>query len=308
MEDSQVSIPVLLIIFNRPDLVKELFARIREIRPTRLFIAADGPRADRPGEEDLCREARGETYDVDWPCEVRRLESNENQGCKIGVSRGITWFFDHVEEGIILEDDCIPDPSFFLFCGELLERYRNEPRVALISGNNFQKDRCNHSYYFSVYPHIWGWASWRRVWNQYDLEMPSWSGEPDSLRRVIHNPRARRNFAKKFNMVKSGIKDTWDFQLTYLCVREGLLSVNPHINLVENIGFDERATHTNQADAGLQLPSANSIKFPLSHPGKLKIDRRADRYTEAQIYGISRNLMHSLCRSARKRINRICSS
>ena len=305
MQASPSSVPLLLIIFNRPDLVGKLMERLREIRPQKLFIAADGPRPDRPGEALACQETRAETLSIDWPCEVHRLESDENQGCKLGASRAITWFFEHVEEGIILEDDCIPDPSFFRFCGELLERYRHEPRVAIISGNNFQKDRCNHSYYFSVYPHIWGWASWRRVWNQYDLEMSGWSGNPDSLKRAIPNARARRNFAKKLNLVKSGVKNSWAYPLSHLCLSRNLFSINPDHNLVDNIGFDERATHTTETNAESKLPAATPMSFPLSHPNGIEIDRRADQFIETHINGIPRNLAHSLFRSAEKRLNRI---
>lgn len=296
--------PVLLIVFNRPDLAKQVFERIRMMRPRQLFIAADGPRPDRPEEAGLCRETREATVNIDWPCEVHRLESEKNYGCKVGPWRAISWFFEHVEEGIILEDDCLPDPTFFRFCAELLERYRAQPRVALISGNNFQKEACRRSYYFSRYAQIWGWATWRSTWQKYDLEIKDWNGDPDSLKGTVANARVRRYFTKQFNAVKWGGKDAWDYQMMHLCLSQGLACINPNRNLVENIGFDERATHTFAEDPDNPLPSAFPMEFPLSHPESIDIDEKADRYTETHVRGIPPNLLASWMRSLKKRLGR----
>jgi hypothetical protein len=296
-------VPVLLIVFNRPDLTTKVFERIRQMQPTKLFIAADGPRADRPGEEALCRETRAATATIDWPCQVHRLERKENVGCKLGAYLAISWFFEYVEEGIILEDDCLPHPTFFRFCSELLERYRDVPEVALISGNNFQASPSPYSYYFTRYAQIWGWATWQRTWQTYDLEIASWSGDADSLRSAVRNARVRRYFAKQFNAVKFAGKDTWDYQMIHLCLTKGLICINPKRNLVENIGFDERATHTLSEDPENPMPTALPMDFPLSHPPSRVVDERADRYTETHVRGIPPNLFASWVRSYKKRFD-----
>jgi len=181
MSDTFQTPPILFLLFNRPYLTQRVFACIREARPARLFVAADGPRPDRVGERQLCAEARKVVDQVDWPCELLTLFRDENLGCGKAVSSAIDWFFEHVEEGIILEDDCLPHPSFFRFCEKLLEKYRDDERVMQIGGCNFQDGikRGPASYYFSIYNHIWGWASWSRAWKYYDVGITSW-------RKTIH--------------------------------------------------------------------------------------------------------------------------
>ena len=298
--------PVLLIIFNRADLVARVFERIREQRPSQLFIAADGPRVSKPEDVKRCSQARDVTRIIDWPCEVYRLEQDVNLGCKMGVSTAITWFFEHVEQGIILEDDCLPHPSFFLFCGELLKRYKNSNQIALVSGNNFQKKPCNKSYYFSRHAQIWGWATWRRTWQKYDLEMKGWNGDPDSLRESIRNARVRRFFARRFNAVKFEGRNTWDYQLAYLLFANKFSCINPCQNLVENIGFDERATHAcSTVESNNSRRVAVAMEFPLAHPTSIVINEKADRYYETQVRGIPANLFSLLLRSLMKRMQKL---
>lgn len=296
--------PVLLVIFNRPDLTRRVFERIRDAKPARLFIAADGPRADRENEAQLCADTRMAVAEIDWPCEVKRLYQDTNLGCKVAVSSAITWFFNQVEEGIILEDDCLPHPSFFPYCSELLDRYRNEPKVAMIGANHFQPSPAGPareaSYSFSKYPHIWGWATWRRTWEKYDVTLADWNGDPASLSQ-ISNPRVRRRFAKRFDEIKSGRKDTWDYQLVHQCLASSTLAINPSVNLVENIGFDERATHT-QASA-TPLPEAREMHFPMIHPSALCVDEIADLFTETHVQGVPPNIWASLGRSLQKRLH-----
>ena len=162
--------PILFLIFNRPQLTARVFAAIREAQPSQLYVAADGPRSNRPGEADLCEQARRVINGVDWPCEVKTLYRQENLGCRQAVSSAITWFFDNVEAGVVLEDDCLPIESFFRFCSELLIRYRDDTRIGMISGNNhgFRIYDDSLSYSFSKHGAIWGWASWRRAWRLYD--------------------------------------------------------------------------------------------------------------------------------------------
>ena len=165
--------PILFLIFNRPETTKKVFSAIKEVQPPRLYIAADGPRSEQPDEADHCELARTIATKVDWDCEVKTLFRDQNLGIRIAVSQAIDWFFEQEPEGIILEDDCLPDQSFFWFCKELLEKYRNDTRIMHIGGTNFQfgKNRTNYSYYFSRYAHIWGWASWRRAWEYYDEKL-----------------------------------------------------------------------------------------------------------------------------------------
>ncbi len=172
-EGSVLGTPVLFLIFNRPDTTTRVFEAIREARPSRLYVAADGPRADKEGEAQRCLETRKITEAVDWPCEVRRLYREENLGCKLAVSSAITWFFTHEEEGIILEDDCLPDQSFFPFCAAMLERYRDDGRIMMVLGTSLLPPGGgpDADYLFTQYFLIWGWATWRRAWEKYDIEM-----------------------------------------------------------------------------------------------------------------------------------------
>ncbi len=167
-------VPILLLAFNRPNQTRRVFDAIKAIQPTKFYFAADGPREGRAEEAILCQTVRTSILEnIDWDCEVKTLFRDKNLGCKYAVSSAISWFFENEPEGIILEDDCLPDASFFPFCAELLEKYRHDDRIMMISGDNYQKDklRTDYSYYFTRYNQIWGWASWRRVWNLYDVEM-----------------------------------------------------------------------------------------------------------------------------------------
>src|SRR6185503_8669515 len=165
-------VPILLLVFNRPETTKRVFERIREIKPSKLFVAADGYRPEKEGEKEKCEEVRNLVMNsIDWPCEVKSLFRNSNLGCGPAVSEGITWFFEHVEEGIILEDDILPSRSFFGFAKELLKLYRNDESVWHIGGNSYNPYKMKADYYFSAYPHIWGWATWRRAWNNYRYEL-----------------------------------------------------------------------------------------------------------------------------------------
>ncbi len=294
-----LSAPVLLLIFNRPDLTRQTFEAIRRARPPRLFIASDGPRKDQPDDEALCQEARDATQRVDWECEVHRLNRNENLGCRRAVSSAISWFFDQVEEGIILEDDCLPDLSFFPFCTALLERYRDSEKIGVISGDHFQEHSCGNSYYFTRYPNCWGWATWRRVWQNYDANIPSWNGDAASLQPYIKRHHVRRYFAGRFNAVKWKNKNSWAFGLCHLCLSRQLYCINPAKNLVANIGFDERATHT-RVKGDTRVPAAASLGFPLSHPSSIEIDEKADFETETLVFRISPSVLASLGKRIRK--------
>ena len=254
MTQFQLTTPVAFFVFNRPDVTQRVFERIRDAKPQKLFIIADGARFSE--EEDKCKEVRNIVQNIDWDCEVLTNFSEVNLGCKIRVSSGLDWVFDNVESAIILEDDCLPEPSFFEFCSELLTRYVNDQRVMMISGDNFQsgKKRTNDSYYFSIFPHCWGWATWRRAWQYYDVEMKLWLTVRDNnwLMDILHSKSAVRYWENVFQDVFDGLIDTWDYQWTFACWIQSGLTVLPNVNLVSNIGFNEQATHTKKSKNCLQ--------------------------------------------------------
>lgn len=278
--------PILFLIFNRPDLTTQVFEKIRESKPSQLFIAADGPRADRPEEVALCCETRTIIQKIDWACEVKTLFRENNLGCKRAVSEAITWFFDNVEFGIILEDDCLPNLSFFQFCAELLEKYKNEARIMVISGNNFlPKDwQCEYSYYYSIYNHCWGWATWRRAWELYDNYLTDWHNQRKHslLINIYRSKLASEYWSHIFDNCFKGQIDSWAYPWTFSCWVNNGLTILPQKNLVSNIGFDERGAHTtNSYDEASNMPSY-SLEFPLKHPPRIIINEDADNYTTWQ--------------------------
>ncbi len=277
------NVPVLLLIYNRPELTRRVFDRLREAAPKQLFIAADGPRSDRPNEVALCAETRSIVNEIDWPCEVHRLFREENLGCKSAVSNAITWFFEHVEEGIILEDDCVPHPTFFRFCNELLEYYRYDERIMVISGDNFQhgRRRTQYSYYFSRYNHIWGWATWRRAWQYYDGEMKYWPDLRNTswLFDILGTQDAADYWYNIFDKAYAGEIDSWGYPWTFSCWVQNGLTILPEVNLVSNIGFGDTATHTKNSDSTAANIPTFPIQFPLRHPPYMVRHRDADQYT-----------------------------
>lgn len=276
--------PVAFIIFNRPDLTELVFQAIRQAQPKKLLVIADGPRADRPSEAEKCAAARVVIKQVDWDCEVLTNYSDTNLGCKRRVSSGIDWVFSQVEEAIILEDDCLPASSFFDFCQTLLAKYRHDERVMMISGDNFQpKDRqFEDSYYFSKYIHIWGWATWRRAWQHYDVKMASWKKFRDRrlLNAICHYPGEVEYWTENFNNTANGIIDTWDYQWVYACWQQNGMSVTPAVNLISNLGFCDDATHTSGQSPLSNMPrgSIGDIKHPLFVTNNTEADAYAFKY------------------------------
>lgn len=280
MPESKFNTPILFLIFNRPDTTKRVFEAIRAQKPTTLYIAADGPRLSKIGEKELCDEAKKIVEHIDWPCEVTRRYSEVNKGCKANVSEAITWFFDHVPEGIILEDDCLPDPSFFTFCEELLEKYRNDDRIKMISGDNFQfgNKRGDASYYFSRFPHIWGWATWKRVWDEYDVSMATYPEfkKNNQISTVFDDKKIQAYWMKLFERLYHNEVDTWDGQFVYAIYKNDGITILPNVNLISNIGFGNNATHTKEADMFSNIPS-HSIGS-IIHPNKIEINKEADAF------------------------------
>lgn len=286
--------PVLFLVFNRPDSTRLVFEAIRSARPSRLYVAADGSRASRDEEVQQCAEVRKISTAIDWPCELHLLFRDENLGCKKAVSEAITWFFDHEEEGIILEDDCLPDPSFFEFCEELLEKYRYENSVMAIGGNCFFHKKKpsfmpKDSYYFSKHVEIWGWATWRRAWKKYDGNISNWSqlANSDWLYMLGGGSKEFSSYWRRtFEGVYRGEVDTWDSQWVFSVWFNNGLSILPTKNLVANIGFNENATHTKEGDGILDNLPMEQMKFPLDHPSEVQQNHKIDRWLDSYIYNI----------------------
>ena len=266
----QAKSPILFIIFNRPDTAKQVFDQIRKAKPSRLYVAADGARPGKTGEEDLCISARVVVSNIDWACEVKTLFRDANLGCKNAVSSAIDWFFDNEEEGIILEDDCLPADSFFNFCDTLLEKYRYDTRIRHITGCNLQlgKKWGNGSYYFSNMTHVWGWAGWRRVWKDYDKNLEKYESADvqEKLKNIFQDPFVIDKLKTVFDEVKAGKMDTWDYQLDFANYFNNGLTIIPNENLISNIGFNASATHTFDIDniyANMPLGKIDEVIDPL---------------------------------------------
>jgi hypothetical protein len=272
--------PVLFLAFNRPEPTRQVFQAIRTYCPTHLYVAADGPRPEKPGEWRLCAETRRIVQDVDWDCEVQTLFRDENLGCGAAVNGAISWFFDREEYGIILEDDCLPDPTFFPFAAEMLERFRDEPRVGSISGDNFlpRSLSLNQPYGFSKYVQIWGWATWRRFWERYDFELSGDEAEWESIiRRVNPIENQAKYWLQIFQALRSGLIDTWDYQVMFSAWKADLVHIFPSRNLISNLGYGTDATHTNFQSplASLRRESINNYEITLP----VKVDPQIDEAT-----------------------------
>jgi len=275
--------PVLVIAFNRPDHLRVLLDRVREIRPTNLYVAIDGPRNYVPGESDRVRMCRELLDTIDWGCELRTLIHDTNLGCGNGVSTAITWFFENVEQGLILEDDIIPAHSFFPFCAELLERYRDDERVFAISGCNFVPaeglSKPDDPYRFSQVPHIWGWATWRRSWEKHHLDIAGWQKDlpPSSLwQRAGRSLSGAVYWASTFELLARNKIDTWDGQLVLASMMANQWTATSNVNLIENIGFGQDATHT--VEDREELQPIGEVQFPLQQL-PVRLDSKADAWT-----------------------------
>ncbi len=312
MESESFDTPILFLIFNRPQTTEVVFKRIREVRPKHLFISADGPRQDRPDEARLCAEARSVVSAIDWDCRVHTRFLDRNHGCRLGVSSAITWFFENINEGIVVEDDCLPDTSFFHFTRSLLEHYRDNPRIMHIGGTNFQdgRTRGSGSYYVSNLSHIWGWGTWKRAWEQFDLNLVAFPQlrKQNFFAGVFPNSQMKEFWERRFDLAFNNKIDTWDIQWQYaLSVNEGL-SVIPNKNLVTNIGFHEVATHTRDDFNILANIPASSIQ-QIHHPTSMDPDHEADYYSFRRYFSPSKPkklyyVIRRTIKTIRKRISK----
>ena len=279
-DNQSLTTPVVFLVFNRPATTRRVFEAISQARPSRLLIVADGPRRTDEGEEERCRQVRDVVRAINWPCQLETNFADENLGCQERVISGLNWAFSRVDEAVILEDDCLPHPTFFRFCQELLERYRNDSRVAMISGDSFveKAGRSHSSYYFSRMAHIWGWATWRSAWQRYDRRLEQWPRVKDSgmLDEIMDHPRIVRHWTRIFDQMYTGTgPNTWDYQWTYTLLINNALSIVPRVNLVENIGFSIEGTHTSAGDPAYVLP-ARPMEFPLRDPVSMVPSRSLD--------------------------------
>ena len=278
--------PLLLIAFNRPRHLHKLIDRLRQVKPTNIYAAIDGPRPNNVEDARRVKECQELILGIDWPCTITPRFQDSNLGCGLGVSSAITWFFEHVERGIILEDDIIPDPSFFPYCTELLDIYADDDSVFAISGCNFVpqsfQSHPQYSFRFSQVPHIWGWATWRNRWDRYSLDINGWRsdlGFRKLWKKSGGNLPSTVYWASTFELLARKEVDTWDGQLVYCSMVNNGLTATSNVNLIENIGFDLEATHTIEDRNELQpiIPMA----LPLTIPKSVTLDKKADAWTRA---------------------------
>jgi len=304
-----MKIPVLFIIFNRLDTTQKVFKSIREYKPEKFFIAADGPRSDIEGEKEKCEHVRKWVLDnIDWNCDLETLFHDENIGCGLGPSTAITWFFEHVDEGIILEDDCVPHPDLFNFYEQLLPYYRNDNRISILSGCNFDVDKkagTSDSYFYSVFPYTWAWATWKRSWKGFDYNLVSWRSENQKkmLTHVFKEKKYYLAWKKIFDGLSNDIpKQIWDYQFFYQCFKRKQLSVVPAVNLVTNIGTGEMATHTRAENNPKMNLKTEPMEFPLKHPVNFNRNYKYDIFLQELNYGVVEQI--SLIRKTKRIIKK----
>jgi hypothetical protein len=273
--------PIVLFIFNRPDTTAQVVEALRAVRPERLFVVADGPRPSTASDRLNCAAAFAVLDRIDWKCEIIRNIAEVNLGSGMRVSSGIEWVYNQVDEAIFLEDDCLPDPTFFWYCRELLARYRHDDRVMMISGTNSLGSWCpeRQSYHFSLYGSHWGWASWKRTWKYYDFEMKGWSqeGKASRLLEIIGDPEAVTYHLYMCDLITRGKLDAWDVQWTSAQLLRKGLAIVPAVNLVSNIGFGQDATHTRLSTALGASRKRFAMPFPLKAPVSISADPEYDR-------------------------------
>lgn len=287
-----MGVPVLYIIFNRLDTVQQSFESIRKARPPRLYLAADGPRKDRVGEKERCEEVRKWVLShIDWDCEVHQRFQDTNVGCGHHPADAITWLFENEDYGIIMEDDCVASPSFFPFVEEMLERYKDDKDISIVCGSNFDKRHTHQSknadYFFSKISYTWGWATWKRNWEDYDFAMKGWDEVNKSrlLKWLFDEPEYREYWRYIFDVTfKRQPRDIWDYQFFFSCYRKRQMAIVPNVNLISNIGDGNDATHTKKGDGKLGLETT-VVDFPIRHPLRKERNMAYDNLLQETCYG-----------------------
>lgn len=289
----ELTTPVVFIIFNRPDTTKRVFEKIREAKPKKLYIIADGPRKSVPKDYELCQLTRSMVENIDWDCNLYKNYSDINLGSRFRPASGFEFVFRNEDDAIILEDDCLPHTSFFEYCQQLLEYFRNEKKINIISGSNFLSKLSNkkYSYQFSAFHHFWGWATWKRAWEKYDIDMKEWPVLKN--KNFINDILMRRTSAKYwetlFEEVYTGkINTAWDYQWIYSSWKNNGLAVLPTSNLISNIGFGENATHTKNKKHKRSNMPLEGVQFPIIHPPQIKRDFEYDQILSDYIFRFNR--------------------
>lgn len=298
-------IPVAIFLFNRPECTRQLYSAIATLKPIRLFIVADGPRKEHEADQELCATTRAVFNTIDWPCEVTKIYSEHNLGCRNSIPNGLSLIFKEVEECIILEDDCIPQQSFFMYCKELLARYKDDDKIMSIGGHRSDgpSEFNTDSYFFSKYPNIWGWATWKHKWEKYDLKMVEWSilRNTSWLNEILNDDAAVAFWKRMFDKMHNGM-DTWDYALVFSSWLHNSLSIRPKVSMISNIGFDNNATHTKTPINGTSFPEAADMTFPLHHPSEINIDEESEKRIEwVSFSGMDKRILENVRSSILRR-------
>lgn len=285
-EQFELEVPVVFCTFNRLECTKKVFEQIKIAKPKKLYLVSDGARDNVPGEAEKVERVRNYLSEqIDWECEVFKNFAEKNLGCGKRMSSGISWAFKNEESLIILEDDCLVRQSFFRFCQEMLELYRDDERIGVISGyKSLESDNIEESYSFSGFTEIWGWATWKRVWDKYDYDISAWrKNKITPYMKTIMNKKAIANYKKSFESVYKHKLDTWDYQFQYQLMENKILTVIPNRSMVENVGFDNDATHTKEKPTDIIVDQSYEMEFPLKHPTQVVRDISYDKkYVEVQ--------------------------
>lgn len=265
--------PIIFCIFNRPELTRRVFEAIRNAQPSELYIIADGPRPHKPGELEYCETTRRIVRNIDWPCTVDYDFSETNLGCRDRIHTGISSAFRKYEFAIILEDDCLPSVDFFRFTDTIRERYEADPNVRHISGSAFVRPHHpRQCYYRSLYPSIWGWATWKRVWESFDLEMRQWPELKKNIEADHPNSLVHQRFCKHLEKAYLGKVNSWGYPYCAHILHSKGDSITPLYNLVKNIGFGEAATHTSNPESAQANLPLDPLPMKIIGPSSARID------------------------------------
>ena len=279
--------PVVIIVYNRPNITKKVFNVVRLAKPKELFVIADGPKES---SEDIerCKKTREIFDNISWSCDLYKNYSDYNMGGPERIPSGLNWVFKNVQQAIILEHDCVPAISFFRFCDDLLDYYKIDNRIGMISGNNFQKYQVNnYSYYFSIFTHCWGWATWKRAWDFFDINISQWKELKyrNFLNYYFCKTTYNNFWYQIFERQFKNIKRHWDFAWTFNCWSQNMLTILPNKNLITNIGFGSKATNTKDKNSPFANMKSYELNFPLRHPPYCYPDYQADMYTQKYNFG-----------------------
>lgn len=300
--NNNFDIPILMLVFNRPDETQRVFDAVKLAKPSKLYVAADGARAQNPEDETLSQKTREIFKQVDWPCEVKTLYREQNMGCGPAVSGAISWFFEQEEMGIILEDDCLPSIDFFRFCKTMLHHYKDDERVMQVCGSNFQRGitRGDASYYFSMFSFIWGWATWRRAWQHYDFTLSNIHNDNElNLEYYTSHKGLKRYWKQTFLFSKKQVFNTWDYQWGLTILKQKGCSLVPNVNLVTNIGNTDNSTHGSADDTSWTVNQVVGNLGDIKHVTEVKMNREADTYFYEQALKPKNNVMEKVVKTVR---------